>query len=138
MCRFQNGKIFMTQVDYVMIVRLYIRGRSGKYLAYKRKTKILEKWRKKNDPIQRREKCCSTMTTMAPAHTSAVATGKLVELGYELLLHPPYSRDLALCYFFLFPNLKKSLIGQIFELNEEIIAGIYFADLQKTFLFQTG
>jgi len=31
----------------------------------------------------------------APAHTSALAKAKLVELGYELLPHPPYSPDLA-------------------------------------------
>lgn len=67
----------------------------------------------------------------APAHTSAVATAKLVELGYELLPHPPYSPGLALCDFFLFPNLKKSLTGQKFESNEEVIAATeaYFANL---------
>ena len=71
----------------------------------------------------------------APAHTSAVATAELVEFGYELPPHPPYSPDLAPCDFFLFPNLKKSLAGQKFESNEEIIAATeaYFADLQKTF-----
>jgi len=37
------------------------------------------------------------------------ALAKLVELGYELLLYPPYSLDLAPCDFSLFPNLKKSL-----------------------------
>ena len=42
----------------------------------------------------------------APVHTSAVATAKLVELGYELLPHPPYSPDLAPCDFFLFPNME--------------------------------
>ena len=70
-----------------------------------------------------------------PAHTSAVATAKLIELGYELLPHPPYSPDLAPCEFFLFPNLKKSLAGQKFESNEEVIAAMeaYFADLQETY-----
>ena len=36
--------------------------------------------------------------------------------------------------FFLFPNLKKSLAGQKFESNEEVIAATeaYFADLKKT------
>ena len=65
---------------------------------------------------------------------SAVITAKLVELGYELLPHPPYSPDLAPCDFFLFPNLKKSLTGQKFESNEKVIAATdtYFADLQKT------
>ncbi|EFN87072.1 Histone-lysine N-methyltransferase SETMAR, partial [Harpegnathos saltator] len=70
----------------------------------------------------------------APAHTSALVTVKLVELGYELL-PPPYSPDLAPCDFFLFPNLKKSLAGQKFESNEEVIAATeaYFADLEKTY-----
>jgi len=47
----------------------------------------------------------------APAHTFALAKAILVELGYELLPHPPCSPDLAPCDFFLFPNLKKSLAG---------------------------
>ena len=35
----------------------------------------------------------------------------------------------------MFPNLKKSLAGQIFESNEEVIAvtEAYFADIQKTY-----
>ncbi|GFW52442.1 histone-lysine N-methyltransferase SETMAR [Trichonephila clavipes] len=31
----------------------------------------------------------------APSHTSAVAMGKIAELRFELLNHPPYSPDLA-------------------------------------------
>jgi len=54
----------------------------------------------------------------APAHTSALAKAKLVALGYELLPHPPYSPDLAPCDFFLFPNLKMSLVGQKFASND--------------------
>lgn len=50
----------------------------------------------------------------APAHSSAIATAKLVELRYELLPHPPYSPDLAPCNFFLFPNMKKWLGGKRF------------------------
>ncbi|XP_029167068.1 uncharacterized protein LOC114937661 [Nylanderia fulva] len=43
--------------------------------------------------------------------------------------------DLAACNFFLFLNLKKSLAGQKFESNEEVIAATeaYFADLEKTY-----
>ena len=35
----------------------------------------------------------------------------------------------------MFPNLKKSLTGQKFESNEEVIAATeaYFADLEKTY-----
>jgi len=67
----------------------------------------------------------------APAHTSALAKAKL---GYELLPHPPYSSDLAPCDFVLISNLKKSLAGQKFESNEEVVAATeaYFADLEKT------
>ena len=54
----------------------------------------------------------------APAYTSVVATAKLVELGYKLLPHPPYSLDLTTCDFYLFPNLKKSLAEQRFKSNE--------------------
>jgi len=71
----------------------------------------------------------------APAHTSALAKAKLVELGYELLPHPPYSPDLAPCDLFLFPNLKKLLAGQKFASNKEVAAATeaYFADLEKTY-----
>ena len=63
-------------------------------------------------------------------------TAKLVELGYELLPHPPYSPDQAPCNFFLSPNLKKSLAGQKFESNDEVIAATetYFSDFKKTCL----
>ena len=66
----------------------------------------------------------------APARTSTVATAKLVELHYELLPHPLYSPDLASYNFLLFPNLKKSLAGQIFEPSKEVIAATeaYFTD----------
>lgn len=47
---------------------------------------------------------------------------KLVELGYELLHYPPYSQDLDPCDSFLFPNLKKLLVGQKFEATEDVIA----------------
>ena len=42
----------------------------------------------------------------APAHTSALATIKLVELDQELQPLPPNSPDLTPCDFFLFLNLK--------------------------------
>jgi len=45
----------------------------------------------------------------APAHTSAVATSAVAECSYELLLHPPYSPDLAPSDFYLFPLVKEHL-----------------------------
>jgi len=59
--------------------------------------------------------------------------GKLRDLHYELLKHPPYSPDLAPSDFYLFPKLKLFLTGQRFSSNQEAIATVegYFADLTK-------
>jgi len=59
--------------------------------------------------------------------------GKLKDLRYELLEHPPYSPDLTPSDFYLFPKLKLFLAGQRFSSNQEAIAAIaaYFADLTK-------
>ena len=39
---------------------------------------------------------------------------------FEILLYPAYSPELALCDFFLFPTIKKSLPGVKFETDDEI------------------
>jgi len=59
--------------------------------------------------------------------------GKLRNLHYELLEHPPYSPDLASSDFCLFPELKLFLIGQRFSSNQEVIPAVegYYADLTK-------
>jgi histone-lysine N-methyltransferase SETMAR len=59
--------------------------------------------------------------------------GKLRDLHYELLEHPPCSPDLAPSDFYLFPKLKIFLTGQRFSSNQEAIAAVegYFADLTK-------
>ncbi|GFU79290.1 putative DD34D transposase [Trichonephila clavipes] len=46
---------------------------------------------------------------------------KLLELGSELLLHPPDNPDLAPNDFFLFSDLKRMLAGQKFCADEEVI-----------------
>jgi len=59
--------------------------------------------------------------------------GKLRDLHYELLEHPPYSPDLAPSDFSLFPKLKLFLAGQRSSSNQVVIAAVkgYFADLMK-------
>jgi hypothetical protein len=47
----------------------------------------------------------------SPAHKSVLAMGKLRDLHYELLEHPPYSPDLVPSDFCLFPKLELFLIG---------------------------
>jgi histone-lysine N-methyltransferase SETMAR len=69
----------------------------------------------------------------APAHKSVLTMGKLRDLHYELLEHPPYSPDLAPSDFCHFPKLKLFLAGQRFSSNQEATAAAegYFADLMK-------
>lgn len=71
----------------------------------------------------------------APAHASAIVAAKLLEIGFQLVPHPPYSPDLAPSDYYLFPNLKKWLAGQRFCSNEEVIAKTngYFADLDRSY-----
>jgi histone-lysine N-methyltransferase SETMAR len=59
--------------------------------------------------------------------------GKLTDLHYELLEHPPCSPDLAPSDFCLFPKLKLFLAGQRLLSNQVVIAVVerYFADLTK-------
>ena len=74
----------------------------------------------------------------APAHTSAIATAKLFDLLYEILPHPLYSLDLSPPDYFLFPNMKTSLGGKRFSLNEEIIAATieYFEGFDKNYFLE--
>jgi histone-lysine N-methyltransferase SETMAR len=50
--------------------------------------------------------------------------GKLRNLHYELLEHPPYSPDVAPSDFCLFPKLKLFLAGQRFSSNQEATAAV--------------
>jgi len=73
------------------------------------------------------------MIHVKEVHKSVLAMGKLRDLHYELLEHPPYFPDLAPSDFCLFPKLKIFLAGQRFSSNQEAIAAVegYFADLTK-------
>jgi hypothetical protein len=45
-------------------------------------------------------------------------------LGVVKLAHPPYSQDLALCYFWLFGTLKRKLEGSIFVDQIEVLLAV--------------
>jgi len=47
-------------------------------------------------------------------------TQYLASLGWTIVPHPPYSPDLALSDFFLFPTMKKTLKGKRFANVEEV------------------
>ena len=56
----------------------------------------------------------------APVHVSRVVKQTMSDLNIEPLQHPPYSPDLAICDFFLFPTVKDHLRGRKFESREEL------------------
>ena len=67
-------------------------------------------------------KCVLFLHDNAPAHRALATQKKLAYLGFQCLDHPPYSRDLALSDYHLFPGLKKQLKGRHFSSNAEVIA----------------
>jgi histone-lysine N-methyltransferase SETMAR len=94
-------------------------------------TRLDEKIREKRPGLQKKK--IIFHQDNAPAHRSVLAMGKLRDLHYELLEHPPYSPDLAPSDFCLFPKPKLFLAGQRFSSNQEATAAVerYFADLTK-------
>jgi histone-lysine N-methyltransferase SETMAR len=56
----------------------------------------------------------------ARPHTAKRTLEVVENLGWEILLHPPYSPDLAPSDFHLFPSLKKDLRGVHFETLQEM------------------
>ena len=56
----------------------------------------------------------------APVHNSILVTDYLTKMGIKTVPHPPYSRDLAPCDFWLFPKLKEKLRGCHYETIEEM------------------
>jgi histone-lysine N-methyltransferase SETMAR len=93
-------------------------------------TRLDKKIRKKRPSLQKKK--IIFHQDNAPAYKSVLAMGKLRDLHYELLEHPPYTPDLAPSDFYLFPKLKLFLAGQRFASNQEAIAAAegYFADLR--------
>ncbi|KAG6794559.1 Ammar1 transposase [Apis mellifera caucasica] len=56
----------------------------------------------------------------ARSHTSLVTRQKLLELGWDVLPHPPYSPDLAPSDYFLFRSLQNSSNGKNFNNDDDI------------------
>ena len=57
----------------------------------------------------------------APAYTSQVAITAATESGFEILLNPPYSPNIAPFEIYLFPKLKSHLRGTQYGSNEGVI-----------------
>ena len=75
----------------------------------------------------------------ARPHTSLVTRKKLLELGWEVMPHPPYSPDLAPSDYHLLRSFQKQLNGEIFDSNEALINELiqFFASKNQTF-YESG
>lgn len=56
----------------------------------------------------------------AKSHTSFVTRQKLLELGWDVLSHPPFSPDLAPSDYYLFRSMQNSLNGKIFNDADDV------------------
>jgi len=57
----------------------------------------------------------------APAHRTLTTQKKLAYLGFQYLDQPPYSPDLVLSDYHLFPGLKKQVKSRHFSSDAEVI-----------------
>jgi histone-lysine N-methyltransferase SETMAR len=88
---------------------------TGKYYS-NLLTRLDEKIREKRLGLQKKK--IIFHQDSAPALKSVLAVGKLRDMHYELLEHPPYSPDLSSPPdFCLFPELKLFFAGQRFSSN---------------------
>jgi len=56
----------------------------------------------------------------ARAHTANVTSSTITKLGWEVLVHPPYSPDLAPSDYHLFGPLKDHLGGMKFDTDDDV------------------
>ena len=71
----------------------------------------------------------------ARPHVSLMTRQKLLQLGWEVLIHPPYSPDIASSDFHLFHSLQNSLKGKNFNSLEDCKRRLeqFFAQKDKKF-----
>jgi len=75
----------------------------------------------------------------APAHRALATQKKLAYLGFQCLVHPPYSPDLGPSDYNLLPGLKKQLKGRHFSSDAEVInAAENWFDGQISKIFLSG
>jgi len=75
----------------------------------------------------------------APAHWTLTTQQKLAYLGFQCLVHPPYSPDLAPSDYHLFPGLKTQLKVRHFSSDTEVIAAAEtWMDGQISEFFSSG
>ena len=71
----------------------------------------------------------------ATPHTPLATRQKLLRLGWEVVLHPPYSPDHAPSDYYLFRSLQNFLDDETFNDDEAVKSHLvqFFADKDKKF-----
>ena len=103
--------------EYYIALLVYLKEEIAKKQLQMKKTKVL--FHQDNNAL-----CYKSIATMIKLH----------ELHFKLLLHPPYSPDLAPSDYWLFADLKRILQGKRFGFNEEVISEteVYFETNHST------
>ena len=73
----------------------------------------------KQTGLQKKKKILFHQDNVRP-DTSALAMGKLHELKYKLIEHPPHSPELAPSDYYLFRNLKQFFRGKVFRRMKDL------------------
>ena len=121
----------------VIIIDNLEQGRTinGAYYASK-----LKRPRQENARKRRGKLTCGVLLLQdnAPAHMSQVAMTAATECGFKILLHPPYSPDMAPSDFYLFPKLKFHLRSTLYGSNEGVIEAVneYLGDQENAFYYE--
>ena len=78
------------------------------------------------------------MQDNAPDHMAQVAMTVATECEFEIILHHPYSPDMATSDFYFFPKLKSHLRGTQYGSNEGRIEAVneYLGNQEMTFYFE--
>ncbi len=72
-------------------------------------------------------------------HTSAATITAMEWLDFHIILHPPYSLDLAPSNYYLFCDLKKHLKSQCYSLDDELkTVALRSFHLQSSEFYETG
>ena len=83
--------------------------------------------------------CVLLLHDNARPHTAIATRNKIVDLGWEVLPHPPYSPDLAPTDFHLFLSLQNQLARKKFNNREEIESFInHFFETKNCDFYERG